>query len=371
MRSVFPDSDPVWIAQERLAKLGYLDPDIDLDGKIGPRTRRALVKFQSEHGLSATGDLDPVTATELEAKTWIDLSRASFAVALPQEEEVNRPEPKRPAVERLPGETDADYERRRQAMRDFVFHPSTPKKSTPRLEPEPGFRKEIPPGSVHLRGSELISLNAAHPEARWLTIEYQPGTSDRFTLRDERGLAAASGNDPGDMVGHAIEKIGKTRAGVVIGFKGFTEKEIHAFSAELNVKQELRDGSTAWRPILNADGNLRGLYQERGMKIDGVILDQPRQGWWRARARFSNANRTLWVRTALASAGHLKEYVASLLRSNSSGINQSAQEMVEKSKRQLMGNHPELTEKQIYMSIREEIRQSHLGEMASRRQEAA
>lgn len=268
-------------------------------------------------------------------------------------------------VPHLPGETESDYKLRvyelYHAKRALDSHPST---STPSI---PLWRSHL---EFDLFNNELVKLNAEHPEAVWWTIEYQPDSKARFTLRDETGVATLLGNDPGEMVGSAIEKTGLGRAGVAIGFRGFTPKEFQAFEAELKVKQALRNGPT-WRPLWNLDGYLWGLYQERGMKVDGVILDQSLDGWWRARTKFSNANRSLWVQTWLSSKQYLKEFVTSLLSLGSGNSNQSAQDMVEKSKRQLMRNHPELTEKQFYMNIREEIEQFHLGEVARRAREAA
>jgi hypothetical protein len=392
--------NPVWIAQQRLAELGYLDPIVDVDGKIGPRTRQGLLKYQSENGLHATGDLDPATKATLNPKTLLDVwfernplrlgvegpigQNSNYGLhdesgnllfesgnRLQAGEDVKPPGSNISSGERLPGETDTEYQHRTQLnaeMKDkWRPHPSPVKPNHPlsgnAFEPAKTF------GKVHLNNPELKHLNAEHPEAAWLTIEYRPGSLDRFYIWDESGMPTL-GNDASDVIGQAIDKVGKAGARVVIGFKGFQQKEIDAFSAELNVKQELQDGSTPWRPILNTDGSLRGLYQERGTKVDGVILDQT-SGWWRARARFSNSDRKLWVQTLLANAQYLKEYVASLLLSNSNDRSQSAQEMVEKSKRQLMVNNPGLTEKQIYMNIREEIEQSHLGEMPRRREEAA
>jgi len=50
-------------AQARLTYLGY-DPGI-VDGRMGPRTRRAIAAFQERAGLAATGTLDDQTADRL------------------------------------------------------------------------------------------------------------------------------------------------------------------------------------------------------------------------------------------------------------------------------------------------------------------
>jgi hypothetical protein len=52
-------------AQERLARQGYYRGEID--GVFGPETRRAIMRYQSDHGLSVTGrpDVDTLRALEL------------------------------------------------------------------------------------------------------------------------------------------------------------------------------------------------------------------------------------------------------------------------------------------------------------------
>jgi Putative peptidoglycan binding domain len=79
-------ADQVRVAQERLANLGYLDPNVDVDGKIGPRTRQALSKFQSDHGLNTTGDLDIATKMELNASASVNLLRELGPLRLGLEE---------------------------------------------------------------------------------------------------------------------------------------------------------------------------------------------------------------------------------------------------------------------------------------------
>ena len=51
--------------QERLTALGYKPGPID--GKLGPRTRDALKRFQHDAGLIANGGLDAETVTRLRA----------------------------------------------------------------------------------------------------------------------------------------------------------------------------------------------------------------------------------------------------------------------------------------------------------------
>jgi hypothetical protein len=69
-------------AQERLAELGYLDHKVDVDGKIGPKTRDALTRFQSEHSLARTGRLDLLTDMELNSPRWANLFRQDDPIRL-------------------------------------------------------------------------------------------------------------------------------------------------------------------------------------------------------------------------------------------------------------------------------------------------
>jgi peptidoglycan hydrolase-like protein with peptidoglycan-binding domain len=52
-------------AQERLRRLGYECGDVD--GHLGVRTRSALLTFQEQNDLQATGELDEATTKKLVA----------------------------------------------------------------------------------------------------------------------------------------------------------------------------------------------------------------------------------------------------------------------------------------------------------------
>ena len=56
-------------AQQRIAKLQMAlnanGAQLDVDGKMGPKTRDALKTFQSAHNLKATGRTDPATMKAL------------------------------------------------------------------------------------------------------------------------------------------------------------------------------------------------------------------------------------------------------------------------------------------------------------------
>jgi peptidoglycan hydrolase-like protein with peptidoglycan-binding domain len=59
------DRDPVKAAQTALKARGY---DVDEpDGKLGPKTRAAVRKFQKDEGLKVTGRLDTETMERLKA----------------------------------------------------------------------------------------------------------------------------------------------------------------------------------------------------------------------------------------------------------------------------------------------------------------
>lgn len=61
-----PPSDTIIGAQERLNHLHYSVGEPD--GELGPRTITALRRFQRDHGLPATGVLDPATIERLLAE---------------------------------------------------------------------------------------------------------------------------------------------------------------------------------------------------------------------------------------------------------------------------------------------------------------
>lgn len=51
--------------QRRLAELGYNEAYADKDGWLGDLTKAAIVKFQGDKGLNATGNMDAATFTKL------------------------------------------------------------------------------------------------------------------------------------------------------------------------------------------------------------------------------------------------------------------------------------------------------------------
>jgi len=218
--------------------------------------------------------------------------------------------------------------------------------------------------------AELETVNRDHPEILSLRIQHDPEGTNRYGLYDGQPLPVHEGSDIGEIVARACDELDRGKSGVVMGFAGFSEKEGRAFAAEFSVQNELHNGkAAAWSSIVGADGELLALYRTAGMKLDGVILDKPQAGWWRVRSRFTNGLRFLWVQTWLSGRQYLKEFVASVFRSTSSL--RSPEQAVGLSKRQLIANHPEFTEQQIYLGIRQEIRQSHLGEVLRREREAA
>ncbi|MCB9540514.1 MAG: peptidoglycan-binding protein [Myxococcales bacterium] len=58
-----PPADTIGGAQERLNQLNYFTGNVD--GELGPYTAGALRRFQRDHGLSETGELDPPTVDAL------------------------------------------------------------------------------------------------------------------------------------------------------------------------------------------------------------------------------------------------------------------------------------------------------------------
>jgi peptidoglycan hydrolase-like protein with peptidoglycan-binding domain len=62
-------ADPVRAAQEKLNAVGYdAGP---MDGILGPRTKRALIRFQAVEGLELTGELDAATRARLLSATAV------------------------------------------------------------------------------------------------------------------------------------------------------------------------------------------------------------------------------------------------------------------------------------------------------------
>jgi hypothetical protein len=62
-----PAGSTVAVAQQQLARRGYYRGEID--GVIGPQTRRAIARYQSSHGLEVTGALTPDTLEALSERS--------------------------------------------------------------------------------------------------------------------------------------------------------------------------------------------------------------------------------------------------------------------------------------------------------------
>ena len=79
-----PYSGTVLEAQRRLNLLGYADKRLGEDGLYGPRTRSAVQDFETENGLSVTGELSPEVFSVLmsdDAKVWPVPGEAAHGVA--------------------------------------------------------------------------------------------------------------------------------------------------------------------------------------------------------------------------------------------------------------------------------------------------
>jgi N-acetylmuramoyl-L-alanine amidase len=53
--------DDVLLLQEKLQAMGYFPADVEPTGYFGPATKKAVVAFQEENGLPATGFVGPLT----------------------------------------------------------------------------------------------------------------------------------------------------------------------------------------------------------------------------------------------------------------------------------------------------------------------
>lgn len=76
------DESLVFLIQDRLNRLGYDQPrPISLDGKLGPRTRAAIVDYQSRHGLASNGRASRELLDHLEAQLTGRRARATSGQA--------------------------------------------------------------------------------------------------------------------------------------------------------------------------------------------------------------------------------------------------------------------------------------------------
>ena len=215
----------------------------------------------------------------------------------------------------------------------------------------------------------LEKLNREHPEIRSVRIEYQPENGSRYWVYDGYSSPYA-GNDLGEIVERLNDQLDQGKSAIVIGFAGFTAKQARSFTTDLSVQQELHKGSREWLPLSGAGEELLGLYQGAGMNLEGMILTEVKDKnqhltWWRARMRFTDGKRGLWVETWLRTRRLFSEFLGtfSKLYSSPTESSWSAAEAVERTKRQIMRNHPELSEQQVFIEIRKEIRQTQIGEL--------
>src|SRR5579859_1626220 len=218
--------------------------------------------------------------------------------------------------------------------------------------------------------AELRNFNQKYSSLRAVRVELSPSSlTNRYLAYDGKGEPFFSGNDLGELISRLTSQLDWREGSIIIGLAGFTATQSMSFATELNVQQELFYPSHEWRPLASAHPDLRAVYQKAGITFEGMILTKierpsPNQDSWHLRMRFTDGVRKFWV-WMHSSSNRIKDFAsrfANLLGSPNAS-QRSPAEAAAWTRLQLLATHPELTEDQFDIEIREELRSTHLGEL--------
>jgi hypothetical protein len=213
----------------------------------------------------------------------------------------------------------------------------------------------------------LRQLNRENGNTETVKIEYHPEDfAQRFVVYNGGPGNIYEGPDVGKLIERLNGRLDQGGSPIVMEFVGFNDKEERAFVTEWSVQHKLVGHGSSWTPLTAASGDLVGDYQRTGIRLERIILTKEGGGWWSNMMQFAVGTRELWVRVWLNNrslhSGFLGAYLERLLM-NGGRLDGSAEQLVKRSKKQLLANHGELNSKQMYIDMRYEIGGTGLGEL--------
>jgi hypothetical protein len=333
----------------------------------------------------------------------------SFTFSLPQEvfegHEWNKPKPEPKPQPEIPGYGGDSLDPKVTC----AFTPGcVPKESssTTWLHPHDGFSKadgaihlQIPPehlsknqqgtGKIHLADTlgthkidwlyldrseaddRLRRLNRENPSVQVVRIQLRPEYFlGRYVVYNGEPGNVYEGNDPGELIQRLNQQLDRGKRSIVMELDGFREKDTRAFTTELSVQQELVDPMGAWVPLSHSTPELLNRYRQPGMKLERITVaketEGEHKGWFRVAmdSAFGLSARGLGVQLWFRIREQAQDLVRACLEQltgNHGRPDLSAAQLVERTKKQLQTNHPELSNRQIDTELRDEIRHTSLG----------
>jgi hypothetical protein len=227
----------------------------------------------------------------------------------------------------------------------------------------------------------LRRLNRENPSVQVVRIQLRPEYFlGRYVVYNGEPARVYEGNDPGELIQRLNQQLDRGKSSIVMELDGFTEKDTWAFTTELSVQQELVDPMGAWTPLSHSTQELLNRYRQPGMKLERITVAKETEGehngWFRVAMEFAfglsarGLGVQFWFRIR-EQAQDLVRACLEQLTGNHGRPDLSAAQLVERSKRQLQANHPELSGRQIDTELRDEIRHTRLGELLISRGAAA
>ncbi|HSZ62582.1 MAG TPA: hypothetical protein VK828_12345 [Terriglobales bacterium] len=260
------------------------------------------------------------------------------------------------------------------------------------LHAEPGFR---PLASSHFytaRDAEkarLGRLNRENPGMQRVKVELQLGDfAHRYVVYSgELGPDIYSGNDVAALIRTLHSQVELESSPIVMEFEGFTEKEERAFTTEFSVQHQLIDRRghfNFWVHPSFADKEVLSDYRSTAIVLERVVVKrelrtgerEPRWGslmQFAARAGDLFGMRKLWVQVWFDRRSLNEEFLTACLwpwLPNPRMAGESAEQMVERSRKQLKANHPDLSDREMEVAIRSEFSNTGLGELFIRKEPA-
>jgi hypothetical protein len=206
-------------------------------------------------------------------------------------------------------------------------------------------------------------------------MEYQPDVlAQRYVVYDGEPGNIYAGNDLSQAIQRLNEQLDQGKSSVVMEFAGFSYKEGRAFKTELSVQQELISNGSAWIPLAAASQDLLERYRHPGMTLETMILTKgdtgERNNGRRAMLELSDGKRNLWVQMRFAHRFLADKFMGTFLGTfleqflpGQAKSTWSVSQALQRTRRQLKANHPELSDRQIDMDLRNEIGNTGLGEL--------
>jgi hypothetical protein len=218
----------------------------------------------------------------------------------------------------------------------------------------------------------LSRLNRENPDIQRVKIECQPEDFvHRYVVYNgEPGPVIYEGNHVGELIGRLHDRLDRDGRAIVMEIKGFTEKEERAFTTEFSVQHALIGDGSFWTPS-TAGKDVPEDYRSPAIKLERVIVTKDvsggeHKGWWGNVMEFSLGIRELWVRVWFDKRSLNEEFLGTYLERllpNRGLVGGSAEQLVERSRKQLKANHPELRDRQMRIDIRNEFGNTGLGEL--------